>query len=54
MITEPKWKSLTGKYRQTPIFTPAQCQDIINMGHQQKKEEAKSRTVQEGTPRRKI
>ena len=24
-----------------PIFTPDQCQDIINMGHQQKSEEAK-------------
>ena len=24
-----------------PIFTPQQCQDIINMGHQQKTEEAK-------------
>ena len=24
-----------------PIFTPKECQDIINMGHQQKNEEAK-------------
>ena len=40
MITEPKWKSLLAN-TVAPIFTPAQCQDIINMGHQQKAEEAK-------------
>jgi len=40
MITEPKWKSLLAN-TVTPIFTPSQCQDIINMGHQQKTEEAK-------------
>ena len=39
MITEPKWKSLMANTT-GPIFTPEQCQDIINMGHQQKKEEA--------------
>jgi PKHD-type hydroxylase len=39
MITEPKWKSLMANTT-TPLFTPQQCQDIINMGHQQKKEEA--------------
>ena len=36
---EPKWKSLMANTIK-PIFTPAQCQDIINMGHQQKAEEA--------------
>jgi len=40
MITEPKWKSLMANTI-GPLFTPEQCQDIINMGHQQKAEEAK-------------
>ena len=40
MIFEPKWKSLIANTI-GPLFTPSQCQDIINMGHQQKKEEAK-------------
>jgi len=40
MIFEPKWKSLMANTT-GPIFTPEQCQDIINMGHQQKSEEAK-------------
>jgi hypothetical protein len=40
MIFEPKWKSLLANTT-APIFTPEQCQDIINMGHQQKAEEAK-------------
>ena len=40
MIFEPKWKSLLANTTD-PIFSPAQCQNIIDMGHQQKKEEAK-------------
>ena len=40
MIFEPKWKSLMANTI-GPLFSPAQCQDIINMGHQQKQEEAK-------------
>ena len=40
MIFEPKWKSLMAN-TVAPIFTSQQCQDIINMGHQQKAEEAK-------------
>jgi len=40
MIYEPKWKSLLANTT-APIFTPEQCQNIIDMGHQQKKEEAK-------------
>jgi len=40
MITEPKWKSLMANTT-GPLFTPEQCQDIINMGHQQKAEEAR-------------
>jgi len=40
MIFEPKWKSLMANTI-GPLFTPSQCQDIINMGHQQKAEEAK-------------
>ena len=40
MITEPKWKSLMANTVK-PLFTPQQCQDIINMGHQQKAEEAR-------------
>ena len=39
MIFEPKWKSLLANTT-APIFTPQQCQDIINMGHQQKAEKA--------------
>jgi len=40
MIFEPKWKCLLANTIE-PIFTPPQCQDIINVGHQQKSEEAK-------------
>jgi len=40
MIFEPKWKSLMANTIE-PLFTPSQCRDIINMGHQQKSEEAK-------------
>ena len=40
MIFEPKWKSLMAN-TVAPIFTPQQCQDIINMGHQQEAEEAR-------------
>jgi len=40
MIFEPKWKSLMANST-APIFSPQQCQDIINIGHQQKAEEAK-------------
>ena len=40
MIFEPKWKSLMANTVE-PIFTPQQCQDIINVGHQQKTQEAK-------------
>ena len=39
MIFEPKWKSLLANTT-APIFSPAQCQDIINVGHQQKAEKA--------------
>ena len=37
---EPKWKTLLATTIH-PLFTPQQCQDIINMGYQQKLEEAK-------------
>jgi len=40
MITEPKWKSLLAKTT-GPLFNPQQWQDIIDMGHQQKAEQAK-------------
>ena len=40
MNFEPRWKSLMAN-TVGPIFTPSQCQDIINMGRQQKTEEAK-------------
>ena len=40
MIYEPKWKSLMAN-TVGPLFTPAQCQDIINIGHQQKSQDAK-------------
>ncbi len=39
MISEPKWKSLLANTT-SPLFNPEQCQDIINMGHQQKSQEA--------------
>ena len=39
MIFEPKWKALLANTT-APIFTPKQCQDIINKGHQQKAEKA--------------
>ena len=32
IITEPKWKSYVVETIK-PIFTPEQCQKIINMGH---------------------
>jgi len=40
MIFEPKWKSLMAN-TVGPLFTPQQCQDIINVGHQQKAQQAK-------------
>ena len=40
MIFEAKWKSLLANTT-GPLFTPAQCQDIINIGHQQKSEDAR-------------
>ena len=40
MIYEPRWKALLAN-TVGPLFTPSQCQDIINMGHQQKSEEAR-------------
>tara|TARA_R110002020_G_scaffold372792_1_gene584219 strand:+ start:1142 stop:1726 length:585 start_codon:yes stop_codon:yes gene_type:complete len=40
MIFEPKWKSLLANTVR-PIFNPSRCQDIINIGQQQKAEEAK-------------
>ena len=39
MLFEPKWKSLLANTT-GPIFSPAQCQNIIDMGHQQKTGEA--------------
>ena len=39
MIFEPKWKSLMAN-TVGPIFTPEQCQNIIDMGHKQKAEKA--------------
>ena len=39
MIYEPKWKSLMANTVE-PIFTSQQCQDIINVGHQQKTQKA--------------
>ena len=42
---EPKWKSLIVE-TVTPVFSPAQCQDIINMGESLKKEQAQVGTSQ--------
>ena len=40
MISEPKWKSLIA-HTTAPIFTPEQCQNIIDMGHKQEAQKAK-------------
>ena len=40
MITEPKWKSLLAT-TVGPLFTPAQCQNIIDIGHQKEALNAK-------------
>ena len=47
MIYEPKWKSLMANTVE-PIFTSQQFQDIINVGHQQKAEEAKVGSEKKG------
>jgi len=48
MIFEPRWKSLMAN-TVGPIFTPSECQDIINIGHQQKSQEAQvGSTAKEG------
>jgi len=39
MITEPRWKSYIVETT-TPIFTPEQCQDIINAGRAEPKQNA--------------
>ena len=39
MITEPRWKSYIVETTQ-PIFTPKQCQDIINAGRSEPKQDA--------------
>ena len=38
---EPRWKSLMATTVE-PVFTPQQCQDIINVGHQQKPQVART------------
>ena len=38
---EPRWKSLIATTVE-PVFTPQQCQDIINVGHQQKPQVART------------
>ena len=39
MITEPRWKSYIVETT-IPIFTPEQCQDIINAGRSEPKQNA--------------
>jgi len=39
MITEPRWKAYIVETTQ-PIFTPQQCQDIINAGRSEPKQDA--------------
>ena len=39
MITEPQWKSLLAT-TVGPLFTPVQCQNIIDIGHQQQARKA--------------
>ena len=40
MLLEPRWKSYMAITNE-PIFTPKQCQMIIDMGHSLKPEQAK-------------
>jgi PKHD-type hydroxylase len=40
LITEPRWKNLIVKTA-APIFTPEQCQSIINVGKSEPKEKGK-------------
>jgi len=42
--TEPKWKSLVVETT-TPVFTPEQCQNIIDMGESLKQEQAQVGTT---------
>ena len=39
MITEPRWRSFIVETT-TPIFTPKQCQMIINAGRAEPKQDA--------------
>ena len=47
MTFEPKWKSLMANTT-APLFSPERCQQIINMGHKQKSEDAKVGMGKEG------
>ena len=44
IIVEPKWKSWIVKTT-TPLFTPAQCREIIEAGRKQKPQKIKKLTV---------
>jgi len=48
MITEPRWKSLIVETT-TPIFTPEQCQMIIEAGHKQPRQDGQVGGGQGGT-----
>tara|TARA_R100000687_G_scaffold77422_1_gene69947 strand:- start:68 stop:652 length:585 start_codon:yes stop_codon:yes gene_type:complete len=46
MIYEPKWKALIANTI-GPLFSPQQCQNIIDIGHQQKAQNAKVGHIEE-------
>ena len=49
IYTEPKWRSLLANTT-GPIFTPSQCQDIINMGYKQNSQKGLVGHKVEGKP----
>ena len=46
VITEPRWKSLIVETTGTPLFTPEQCQRVIEAGRSQPKIDAKVGTTE--------
>ena len=47
IITEPKWKSYIVETT-TPVFTPEQCQKIIEAGRKQPRQDAQVGTTKKG------
>ena len=47
IITEPRWKSYVVETT-TPVFTPEQCQKIIEAGRKQPRKDAQVSTTKKG------